>query len=76
MDIVINLVITGIHRTKTGNNPGVQLIVESNDSISHKDPDCRVVEVSCLEDRPPSLHQAIAYRAGIEQVLGKLSNWL
>ena len=61
MDIVINSVISGIHKTKIGANRSVELIVENDDTIPHIDPDCMVVRVPCLEDIPPAFHRAIAY---------------
>ena len=61
MDIVINSVISGIHKTKIGANHCVELIVENDDTIPHIDSDCMVVPVPCLDDIPPALHRAIAY---------------
>lgn len=60
-DIVLNSVISGLHKTKIGANRNVPLIVENDDSIPHIDPSCMVVKVPCLEDIPPQLHRAIAY---------------
>lgn len=60
-DIVVNSVISGLHKTKIGANRGVRLIVENDDSVKHIDPNCMLVRVPFLEDIPPELHGAIAY---------------
>ena len=60
-EIVLNSVISGIHKTKIGAHRDVQLIVENDDTIQHIDPDCMLVRVPCLEDIPSELHSAIAY---------------
>ena len=60
-EIVLNSVITGIHKTKMGAHRDVRLLVENDDGIQHIDPDCMLVRVPCLEDIRPELHGAIAY---------------
>ena len=38
-EIVLNSVITGIHKTKMGAHRDVRLLVENDDGIQHIDPD-------------------------------------
>ena len=60
-NVVVQSVISGIHKTKIGAHRDVQLIVENDDTIPHIDQNCMVVKVPCLEDIPPALHGEIAY---------------
>ena len=84
--IIITSVVAGVHRTKVGSHPqielivgahrDVQLLVENDDSIADIDPDCMLVTVSSIEDIPPELHSEVSYHATLKiKILDRMINW-
>ena len=60
VNITITSVVAGIHRTKVGSHPSIELLVEADDTVM-VDPDCMLVRLPPLEQIPPELHRAITY---------------
>lgn len=60
-NIIVNSVISGIHRTKVGSHRDVKLVVENDDSIQEIDPNCMVVKIPAIEQIPAELHGRVSY---------------
>ena len=59
--IRIRSVIAGIHRTKIGSHPSIELVVEADDTIAGIDPNCMLVRLPPLEQLSPDLHHVVTY---------------
>ena len=59
--ITINSVIAGIHRTKVGSNPKIELVVEADDSIPGIDPLCMLVRMPRKEQLPEEYLNLVTY---------------
>ena len=53
--------IAGIHRTKVGSNPKIELIVEADDSITSIDPLCMLVRMPGKEQLPEEYLNLVTY---------------
>ena len=60
-NITIQSVIAGIHRTKVGSNPRIELLVEADNSVRGIDPNCMLVRLPPLEQLSPELHHVVTY---------------
>ena len=59
--IKVNSVIAGIHRTKVGSHPSIELLVEADDSIPGIDPNCMVVRMPLKSQLPPQSLSLVTY---------------
>lgn len=59
--ITIKSVIAGIHRTKVGSNPKIELNVEADDSIPGIDPLCMLVRIPRKEQLPQEYLHLVTY---------------
>ena len=63
--ISINSVIAGIHRTKVGSHPSIELLVEADDTIPGIDPNCMVVRLSFRDQLPSQSLSLVTYPKSI-----------
>ena len=61
VQVVIQSVVSGIHRTKVGAHKDIPLIMENDDSIPDIDPHCIMLMFPPKEQIPDNLHRAITY---------------
>ena len=59
--ITIKSVIAGIHRTKVGSHPRIELLVEADDSIPGIDPNCMLVRMPPKEQLPSEFLNLVTY---------------
>ena len=59
--ITIQSAIAGIHRTKVGSHPRIELMVEADNSVGEIDPNCMLVRLPPLEQLSPELHRLVTY---------------
>ena len=59
--IRIRSVVAGIHRTKVGSHPRIELLVEADNSVAGIDPNCMLVRLPQLEQLSPDLRHLVTY---------------
>ena len=59
--ININSVIAGIHHTKVGSHPSIELLVEADDTIPGTDPNCMLVRMPSKEQLSPGALNLVTY---------------